>query len=144
MHRSMIRFVLLLLTLAATSIALAQNAAPVNGPPHSLVSIYRIATGKQAEFLKWMAARDAVDKEAGITQAQWYAHLDGDSWDYLVVGPSNTPEQDKKIEAAMKKHGLTTGFKQNLEVRQFIASHTDTFTVGPVSVSEMADWAAAK
>ena len=144
MHRSIIKLVLLLLTLATTSIALAQNAAQPKDPPRSLVSIYRIATGKQADFLKWMAVRDAVDKEAGITQAQWYAHTDGDSWDYLAVGPVNTPEQDKKIEAAIKKHGLSTGFKASLEVRQFFASHTDTFTVGPVSVSELYDWATDK
>lgn len=144
MHRSIIKFVLLLVTLAATSIALAQTAAPAKDPPRSLVSIYRIAPGKHAEFLKWMAVRDAVDKEVGIAQAQWYAHVDGDSWDYLAVGPSNTPEQDKKVEEAMKKHGLTTGFKQSLEVRQYFASHTDTFVVGPVSVSELSDWANAK
>ena len=144
MHRSIIKFVLLLVTLAATSVALAQTAAPAKEPPHSLISIYRIAPGKHADFLKWMAVRDAVDKEVGIAQAQWYAHVDGDSWDYLAVGPDNTPEQDKKVEAAMKKHGLTTGFKQSLEVRQFFASHTDTFVVGPVSVSELSDWANAK
>ena len=143
MNRSIIRLFLLLATLA-TPLAFAQSAAPAKERPHSLISIYRIAPGKQADFLKWMAARDAVDKEVGIASAQWYAHMDGDSWDYLAVGPSNTPEQDKKIEAAMKKHGLTTGFKQSLEVRQFIASHTDTFAVGPVSVSEMSDWATAK
>ena len=144
MHRSIVKLAFLILTLSATTVAFAQTAAPAKDPPHSLISIYRIATGKQAEFLKWMAVRDTIDKEAGIAQAQWYAHTDGDSWDYLAVGPVNTPEQDKKIEAAIKKHGLTTGFKAHLEVRQFFASHTDTFTVGPVTVSEMADWAAAK
>lgn len=144
MHRSLIRLAFLTLALGATTIAFAQTAAPAKDPPRSLVSIYRIATGKQTDFLKWMAARDAIDKEAGVAQAQWYAHTDGDSWDYLAVGPANTPEQDKKIETAMKKHGLTTGFKANLEVRQFFASHTDTFAVGPVTVSELADWATAK
>jgi hypothetical protein len=144
MHRFIIKIVLLLITLATTSIALAQTAAPAKEPPRSLISIYRIAPGKQADFLKWMAAREAVDKETGIAATQWYAHVDGDSWDYVAVGPSTTAEQDKKLEAAMKKHGLTTGFKQSLEVRQFISSHTDTFAVGPVTVGELADWAAAK
>jgi membrane-bound lytic murein transglycosylase B len=141
MNRSITKLALLLLALLATAVAFAQNAAPAKEPPRSLVSIYRIATGKQAEFLKWMAVRDAVDKDAGIPRAQWYAHTDGDSWDYIAVGPAPTPEQDKKVEALMKKQGLATGFKQSLEVRQFIASHTDTFAVGPVTVSELADWA---
>lgn len=144
MHRSIIQLLLLFVSLLTTTVALAQTAAPAKEPPHSLISIYRIATGKQPEFLKWMAARDVIDKEAGMAQAQWYAHLEGDSWDYLAVGPVSTPEQDKKVEAAMKKHGLNTGFKASLEVRQFFASHTDTVTVGPVTVSEMADWVTAK
>jgi len=144
MHRSILKLVLLLVTLTTTSIALAQTAAPAKEPPRALISIYRIATGKHAEFLKWMAVREAVDKEAGVPASQWYAHVDGDSWDYVVVAPDTNAEQNKKVEAAMKKHGLATGFKQNLEVRQFVASHTDTFAVGPVSVTELSDWASAK
>src|SRR5438128_2350156 len=85
MHRSIAS--LLLLPIAfATSLAFAQGAAPAKEPPRAMISIYRIATGKQADFLKWMAVRDAIDKEAGIPQAQWYAHIDGDSWDYIAVG----------------------------------------------------------
>lgn len=144
MHRSILKLALLLVALAATSIALAQGAAPAKEPAHALISIYRIAPGKHAEFLKWMAVREAVDKEAGIPGAQWYAHLDGDSWDYVVIAADTNAEQDKKIEAAMKKHGLATGFKQGLEVRQFFASHTDTLAIGPVTATELSDWASAK
>ena len=32
---------------------------------------HRIATGK-ARFLKWMAAREAIDKEVGIAATQWH------------------------------------------------------------------------
>ncbi len=144
MQSFIVKLVLVLVTVAMTTFAVAETAAPTKDPPHSLISIYRIAPGKQADFLKWMATREAVGKEIGIAATQWYAHVDGDSWDYVAVGPDNNAEQDKKLEAALKKHGLTTGFKQNLEVRQFISSHTDTFAVGPVTVSELADWAAAK
>jgi hypothetical protein len=144
MNRSIVKLTSLAVAVMATSFAFAQNAAPAKEPPRSLISIYRVAPGKHADFLKWMAARDAIDKESGITQGQWYAHTDGDSWDYLAVGPVNTPEQDKKVEAATKKHGLTTGFKASLEFRQVIATHSDTFTIGPVTVSELADWATAK
>lgn len=144
MQRLIIKLVLVLVTLAMTTFAVAQTAAPAKDPPHSLISIYRIAPGKHADFLKWMAAREVVDKEIGIAATQWYAHVDGDSWDYVAVGPDNSAEQDKKLEAALKKHGLTTGFKQSLEVRQFISSHTDTSAVGPVTIGELADWATAK
>jgi len=135
---------LLLLVALTAPLALAQNATPAKEPPRALIGIYHVAPGKHVDFLKWQAVRDAIDKEAGMSQAQWYAHTDGDAWDYLSVGPDQTPEQAKKVEAAMKKHGLTTGFKANLEFRQFITSHTDTFAVGPVTVSELADWATAK
>jgi hypothetical protein len=140
MH-GLITALLLLLSVCAVSPAFAQSAAPAKEPPHAMVSIYRVAAGKHADFLKWQATRDAIDKEAGVAQAQWYAHVDGDSWDYLSVGPDLTPEQNKKVEAAMKKHGLTTGFKASLEFRQFIGSHTDTSAIGPVTVSELSDWA---
>ena len=139
MHHRIIRLTFASFVLAATSLALAQGAAPAKKPPHATVSLYRIATGKQLEFLKWMAAREAIDKEVGFAPTQWYAHDDGDSWDYMGVGPMTSPEQDDKVEAALKKHGLTTGFKQSLEVRQFIASHTDTLTVGPMSAGELVD-----
>jgi|SRR6185369_2544091 hypothetical protein len=138
MHRLIIT---LALVVAATSSAFAQNATPAKKPPHAMVSLYRIATGKQLDFLKWMAAREAIDKEVGIAATQWYAHVDGDSWDYMAVGPVTSSDQDDKVEAALKKHGLTTGFKQSLEVRQFFASHTDTLTVGPVSAGDLVDTA---
>ena len=144
MNHAIIKLASLAVAIAATTFAFAQNAAPAKEPPRSLISIYHVAPGKHTDFLKWMAARDAIDKETGIAQAQWYAHTDGDTWDYLAVGPVNTPEQDKKVEAATKKHGLTTGFKASLEVRQVINSHTDTFTIGPVTVSELAEWATSK
>lgn len=101
------------------------------------ISIYRIAPGKHLEFLKWMAIQDEVAKEAGIATIQLYAHLDGDSWDYVGIGPVNTPEQDKKTDEIAARKGFKTGFPAALEFRQYIAWHTDTFAVGPTSASEL-------
>lgn len=101
------------------------------------VSIYRVAPGKQLEFLQWQAARDEAFKEAGIPVGKVYAHLDGDSWDYLMIGPITTPEQDKKFDEAATKHGLKTGFAASLEFRQYLAWHTDTFAVGPMTAAEL-------
>lgn len=127
---------LLFAALAVPGLAQAQGT-DTNGPPHALISIYHIAPGKHLEFLKWMAAREAIDKEAGIAATQLYAHVDGDSWDYLSVSPDTTPEQDKKVDAMLKQHGLSTGFKASLEIRQFFASHTDTFAVGPTTAAAL-------
>jgi len=139
MHRWISKLALLILALTAAPIAFAQTAAAAKKPPHAVISIYRIAPGKHVEFLKWIAAREGIDKEVGIAATQWYAHTDGDAWDYVSVGPATSSEQDDKLDAALKKHGLTSGFKQHIEIRQFIAAHTDTFAVGPVSAAELVD-----
>jgi hypothetical protein len=117
----------------------AQAQSTAAEPPHSSVAIYRVAPGKHADFLKWMAVREAADKEAGLPPTMWYAHLNGDSWDYVAVGPKTTAEQDKKSDDMAKKKGLSTGMAASLEFRGFISSHTDTDTIGPVSAQSLVD-----
>lgn len=101
------------------------------------ICIYHVAPGKHLEFLKWMAAQDEVAKEAGNPTVQLYAHLDGDSWDYIGIGPATTPEQDRKADEVAAKKGIKTGFLAALRFRQLLASHTDTFAAGPVSAAEL-------
>jgi len=113
-------------------------------PGKAIVSIYRVAPGKHVEFLKWMAAREALSKEAGVGATQWYVHQDGDSWDYIAIGPDTTSEQDKKQDEMAKAKGLTTGFRAGLELRQYMASHTDTFARGPLSAAELVEMAGGK
>ena len=125
--------------LAAFLLALVafQVQAQDKNPPESLVSIYNIAPGKHLDFLKWMAAREAVAKEAGAPATMWYAHTNGASWDYVAVGPVLSKEQDKKVDELSAKKGLTIGFKASLEFRQFVNSHSDTYAVGPMSAAEL-------
>jgi hypothetical protein len=109
-------------------------------PRTSIVSIYRIAPGKHLAFLKWMAARDAADREAGVPATQWYRHLDGDSWDYVAIAPNHYADADAlgdKVDAMARKHGLTTGMKASLELRELMASHTDTIAEGPSTAAEL-------
>ena len=106
------------------------------------ITIYRIAPGRQLDFLKWMAAQDEVAKEAGIATVQLYAHIDGDSWDYLGVAPVTTPEQDKKADEIAARKGLKTGFPASLEFREFVASHSDTFAAGPLAAADLVAQAA--
>ena len=110
-------------------------------PARVLVAIYRVAPGKHLDFLKWMARRDSVATAAGIGATQWYAHLNGDSWDYVAIGPATTEEQDQKVDGLAKQRGLTTGFAASLEFRQFVSLHTDTFAQGPMRVAEMVSMA---
>lgn len=118
----------------AIPVALAQAAKE---PPVSVVSIYHVAPGKHVEFLKWMAAREAVAKEAGLPAGQWYAHMDGDSWDYVAIGPKPSDADDKKAMELGKKKGLKTGPAGGIELRSLISSHTDTFAAGPLSAAEI-------
>jgi hypothetical protein len=103
----------------------------------AIVSIYRIAPGKQLDFVKWMAAREAVDREAGVPPTQWYAHLDGDSWDYVGISPNTDQATSDKVDALARKHGLKVGMASGLELRTLMASHTDTISAGPFSASEL-------
>jgi membrane-bound lytic murein transglycosylase B len=131
-------FLILALILSAPSAARAQAAKPdAMQPPHALVTIYRIAPGKHLDFLKWMAETEAIAKEAGVPAGQFYAHTDGDSWDYLNVAPDLTKEQQTKVDEVTKKHGRKTGFVASLDFRTFVASHTDTFAIGPVSAADL-------
>ncbi len=102
-----------------------------------IVSIYYVAPGKHVEFLKWAAGQDALNTEAGIGATQWYAHQDGDAWDYVAISPATTPAQDAKLDDVAKSHGQKTGMAAGIVLRQFITRHTDTFAYGPVSAADL-------
>ena len=106
-------------------------------PGRAKITIYHVAPGKHLEFLKWMAAQDEVAKEAGVATVQLYAHIDGDSWDYLGLAPVTTPEQEKKLDEVAATKGLKTGLPASLEFRELLASHTDTFAAGPTSAADL-------
>jgi hypothetical protein len=106
-------------------------------PSRARIGIYHVAPGKQLDFLKWMATHDEVAKEAGLPPVQLYAHLDGDSWDYLGIWPLTTPEQDRKMDEVAAKRGLRTGFPSALEFRELLVSHTDTYVEGPLPAADL-------
>ena len=113
-------------------------------PGRARISIYRVAPGRHLDLLKWLAAREDVAREAGVPPTQLYAHNDGDSWDYLLIWPITTAEQDRKLDEVAARKGLKTGFPASLEFRQMLASHTDTFASGPMTAAELVVLAGAK
>lgn len=117
----------------------AQAPGPSAQPPTARVAIYHVAPGKHLDFLRWEAARDNVAHQAGQPPVQYYAHTDGANWDYIQIIPQvqNEAELDKKIDAAYRSHGMSTGLAGGLEFRQFMADHTDTFAVGPLSIDDL-------
>jgi hypothetical protein len=117
---------------AAGSIAYAQSSSP----PRAIISIYHAAPGHQEALLQWLAQQDRISASVGLPAAQIYAHTDGDSWDYLMIAPATTDAQDQALDAAAAKMGLPSGPKVGLELRKHIASHTDTFVVGPLTAEQ--------
>ena len=127
-----------IVTVAMTFVCVPQfSAAAEPEPGHAVVSLYRVAPGKHLELLKWFAAREALEKEVGVKPTQWYMHVDGDSWDFIAIGPELTDEQDARIDELARKKGLKVGLKGALEFRQYIASHTDTSVRGPMTATEI-------
>jgi hypothetical protein len=115
----------------------AGQAAAAKEPGHVIVSLYRVAPGKHLDFLKWMAANEAVDKEAGVPSPQIFVHTNGDAWDYMVIAPELSDEQQAKQDQVAKSRGRKTGFGGSLEFRSYMAWHTDTFADGPTSAAEL-------
>src|SRR5262249_19852403 len=123
--------------LTSSSLLLPQGSRAADPPGKAIVALYRVAPGKHLEVLKWLAAREAVDKEAGVPATQWYMHTDGDSWDFVAISPALSDAQQDKVDALAKKKGLTIGMQAALEFRQFVSSHTVTFVNGPTSAAQL-------
>jgi hypothetical protein len=128
---------LALMALGWLALAAPRWAQDKPEPGRARISIYHVAPGRHLDFLKWLGAREEAAKEAGIPAAQLYAHVDGDSWDYLMIWPVTTPEQDRKLDDVAARRGLKTGFAASLEFRQLLASHSDTFAAGPLTAAEL-------
>ena len=127
---------LLAIAAAATSLALTSPASAAE-PGKSIVSLYRAAPGQQVALLKWMARQDQAAAAAGVAASQIYVHTSGDSWDYLVINPTTTKEQDDATEAAAKKMGLASGPRASIQFRSMIGSHTDTYADGPMTAAQI-------
>ncbi|MEO6225741.1 MAG: hypothetical protein ABIO80_07830, partial [Sphingomicrobium sp.] len=80
-----------------------------------------------------MAQQDRIAAAAGVGRMQLYVHTDGDSWDYMGISPVTTDAQDQAMDAAAKKMGIASGPRVPLELRKYISSHTDTYTIGPLT-----------
>lgn len=130
---------ILFLLLLPAGDARAQDDHPemMEPSPHT-VSIYRIAPGQHVAFLEWMAEREAIAKEAGAPPVHWFVHMDGDSWDFVTISKdADDPEIGERIETMTREAGLTTGPAAGMEIREFIAVHTDTEAMGPLTAAEI-------
>lgn len=132
------------LVLSFASVASAQQPmqhAMKHEPGRVLISIYKISPGKQVEFIKWFAAREEAEKEAGGVATHWFTHQDGADWDFVAVthlaSEKEEADREAKMDEILKKKGVTTGIAAWLEFRQMVAAHTDTFGRGPYTAGEL-------
>lgn len=129
---------------AAAALAFAMpTAAAAQETPQSIVSIYRVASGQQLGFLKWLAHQDEMAVAAGVSKSQLYVHTDGDSWDYVVISPQTTEAQDDAVDAVARKMGMNPR-RGGFELRKFISSHTDTMARGPTTARDFLTWVGEK
>ena len=49
-----------------------------------------------------------------------------------------------QVAGAGRAKGMTVGFKASIEFRQFIGSHTDTYAVGPMTVTDLSAMASGQ
>jgi hypothetical protein len=126
----------MLLAATAALTCLFATPAAAQDPGRAIISIYHAAPGHQLELLKWLSDQDRAAQAAGVAGAQLYVHTDGDSWDYLMIAPVTTPQQDAAIEAAGKRIGVEAGIRASIDLRKHIASHTDTFVAGPMTAAQ--------
>jgi hypothetical protein len=131
------RAALALVAVCALAVAAPRWTQDKAEPGRARISIYRVAPGRHLDILKWLAAREEITKEAGVPATQLYAHNDGDSWDYLLIWPITTADQDRKLDELAARKGLKTGFAASIEFREMLASHTDTYASGPMTAAEL-------
>lgn len=113
--------------------------APVAKVPSMMVEIYRIAPGQHENFLRLIALYDQANQAAGLPPRQLYVHQDGASWDFMIIQSAEdwTEEQRAAVAAALKRLGAPQGAKFFVEIRKFMAEHTDTVVSGPTTAG---DW----
>ncbi|MES2290392.1 MAG: hypothetical protein V4530_11705 [Pseudomonadota bacterium] len=129
------------------SAASAQTAAPVPAKPaaeapwpEAWFEIFKLAPGKQEDFIRRIARADQVSAVVGQPPIQIFVHQDGDDWDVLlfkpVTGFKPTPAQQAAMDAKRKELHMESGPAYFLAIRETIASHTDSKAYGPLSAAQ--------
>ena len=119
----------------------APAAAETDAPwPETWFEIFKLAPGKQEAFVRFIAQGDEVLAAGGQPPIQLFFHENGAEFDVILFKPVSTVKPTSEQEAAMAKRsrelGLPTGPAYFVHIRELIASHSDTRTVGPVSAAQ--------
>ncbi|AOR79389.1 hypothetical protein [Novosphingobium resinovorum] len=125
---------------AASASGTANAAAPW---PEAWFEIFKLAPGKQEEFIRRIDRADQVAATAGLPPIQIFVHEDGADWDVLlfkpVTGFKPTTAQEAAMAAKRKELHMESGPAYFLGIRETIASHTDSKAYGLLSAAQWLD-----
>ena len=138
-----------LLAAAAAPVAAQDAAPPPTAPatasgdeqwPEAWFEIFRLAPGRQEEFIRRIARADEVARAGGQPPIQMFVHQDGADWDVLLYKPVRnvqpTAEQRAAMDRRRRELGVESGPAYFVAIRELIASHTDTKTYGPITAGQ--------
>jgi hypothetical protein len=137
----------LVLAAAALPLASAQaQQAPAPAPaaadapwPEAWFEIFKLAPGKQEEFIRRIGQADEVAAAGGFPPIQLFFHENGADFDVIlfkpVTGIKPTPEQEAAMTKKRKELGLPSGPAYFVNIRELVADHTDSKTYGPLSAA---------
>lgn len=118
----------------------ATNAAAENAAwPEAWFEIFKLAPGKQEEFVRRIALADEVAAAGGQPPIQLFFHQDGADFDVIlfkpVTGVEPTPAQEAAMEKKRKELRLPSGPAYFVDIRELVAAHTDSKTYGPLAAA---------
>lgn len=147
-------------TLAAAALPLPAFAqqAPTTAPPaaqapwpEAWFEIFKLAPGRQEEFIRRIAQADEVAAAGGFPPTQLFFHENGADFDVIlfkpVTGIEPTPAQAAAMEKKRNELGLPSGPAYFVNIRELVAEHSDSKTYGPLSaaiwLARLDQWRAA-
>ena len=108
--------------------------------PEAWFEIFKLAPGKQEEFIRRIALADEVSAAGGQPPIQLFFHENGADFDVIifkpVTGVKPTPEQEAAMARKREELGMPSGPAYFVYIRELVASHTDTKTYGPLSAGQ--------
>lgn len=124
----------------------AAQQAPAPAPsaekaawPEAWFEIFKLAPGKQEEFIRRIAQADEVAAAGGFPPTQLFFHENGADFDVIlfkpVTGVEPTPAQEAAMDKKRKELGLPSGPAYFVNIRELVAEHTDSKTYGPLSAA---------
>lgn len=134
---------LALAALALTAVPAAAQEAPKPAAqeawPEAWFEIFKLAPGKQEEFIRRIDQADEVAAAGGQPPIQLFFHENGADFDVIIFKPVTgfkpTPAQEAAMTAKRKELGMPSGPAYFVNIRELIAEHTDSKTYGPLSAA---------